>query len=166
MQQALHVDTSGQVNQVAGRPSPLLEERKAGALAPPRRTVLIVDDEPIMRTVVARMLSRLGFAVMEVNNGVEGVEAIRKRAGAVSCVLCDVVMPGMDGWETLTAMRALAPALPVVMMTGFFASDHVKTEAPPAPHVFLRKPFGLAALRDAVDGALTVCLDELPVGWP
>ena len=92
-------------------------------------TVLLVDDEQMVRNVGERALMRLGFTVLLAKDGVEAVEIFRQHRDEVRCVLCDLTMPRMNGWETLAALRKLAPGLPVILASGYdkaqvMAGDH------------------------------------------
>jgi PAS domain S-box-containing protein len=80
-------------------------------------TVLVIDDDPASRQLVARMLTKDGFRVVEASNGEEGLRLARAEHPDV--ITLDVLMPGLDGWGVLTALKddpALA-AIPVVMLT-------------------------------------------------
>ena len=63
--------------------------------------------------------------------------------------VCDVTMPRMDGWETLSALRKLAPGLPVVLASGYDKAQVMSGEHPELPGAFLSKPYRLQELRDA-----------------
>ncbi len=117
-------------------------------------TVLLVEDEQTVRKIVATMLTRLGFTVIETRDGMEAVEVFRRRQDEIRCVLCDLTMPRMNGWQTLAALRKLAPGIPVILASGYdeaqvMAGDHAEW-----PQAFLGKPYRLKGLRDAVGRAL------------
>ena len=65
--------------------------------------MLLVEDEEMVREMTAAMLTHLGFTVLEAKDGVEAVEVFRQHRNEIRCVLSDLTMPRMDGWETLTA---------------------------------------------------------------
>ncbi len=77
--------------------------------------VLVADDEPAIRRALRPPLIELGFQVAEVSRGEEALQALR--AGVYDAVLLDINMPGLGGIETLRRMRALAPKLPILMLT-------------------------------------------------
>ena len=117
-------------------------------------TLLLVEDEQMVRKIVASMLTRLGFTVIEARDGVEAEEIFRRRRDEIRCVLCDLSMPRMNGWQTLAALRKLAPGIPVVLASGYdeaqvMAGDHAEW-----PQAFLGKPYRLKGLRDAIGRAL------------
>ncbi len=113
--------------------------------------VLVVDDEELVRTVSRLMLERLGYAVVAAGCGAEAVECLRGRAGPpIAVALIDMTMPGLSGVETMHALRAVDPGLPVVLTSGFGEQDGLGTSGPDGPSGFLQKPFQIPALRDAL----------------
>lgn len=118
-------------------------------------TVLLVDDEQGVRKTAKTMLSRLGFKVLEAKDGIEAVDVFRRHKDIIRYVLCDLTMPRMDGWETLAALRKLAPAIPVILSSGFDEAQVMISDHPEKPQAFLGKPYRIAALRDAIRYALS-----------
>jgi len=117
-------------------------------------TVLVVDDEEMVREMAEAMLMRLGFTVLTAKDGVEAVQVFRQRHDEIRFVLCDLTMPHMNGWETLTALRKLAPDIPVLLASGYdktqvMAGDHTEW-----PQAFLGKPYKYQGLKDAIGQAL------------
>jgi CheY-like chemotaxis protein len=117
-------------------------------------TVLLIEDEQTVRKIVGTMLTRLGFTVLEAADGPEAVEVFRRHQDEVRCVLCDLTMPRMNGWQTLAALRKVAPGIPVILASGYdeaqvMAGDHTEW-----PQAFLGKPYRLKGLRDAIGRAL------------
>jgi CheY-like chemotaxis protein len=117
-------------------------------------TVLLVDDEPMVRKVGEGALMSLGFAVLLAKDGVEAVEIFRQHRDEIRCVLCDLTMPRMNGWETLDALRELAPGLPVILASGYDEAHVMAGDHPELPQALLSKPYPLQALRDAISCAL------------
>jgi two-component system cell cycle sensor histidine kinase/response regulator CckA len=117
-------------------------------------TVLLVDDEEMVREMAAAMLARLGFTVLEAKDGVEAVEVFRQRQDEIRCVLSDLTMPRMNGWETLTALRNIVPDLPVILASGYNEAQVMAGDHPQLPQVFLGKPYNLKGLSDAMSQAL------------
>ena len=103
-------------------------------------TVLVVEDDEDLRETLALTLKVFDFPVLTVEDGVAALELFRQRRDEIGCVLCDVVMPRMNGWETLTALRQLAPDLPVILLSGYSEAETMAGDHPEQPQAFLRKP--------------------------
>jgi CheY-like chemotaxis protein len=117
-------------------------------------TVLVVEDEPMVRKTVTLALKRLGFTVLAAEDGVEGVKVFQQHQDEIRCVLCDLTMPRMNGWETLTALRKLAPGLPVILASGYSEAQVMEGHHPELPQAFLSKPYEQKALINAISQVL------------
>jgi two-component system, cell cycle sensor histidine kinase and response regulator CckA len=110
--------------------------------------VLVVEDEPLVRSVAARALKRIGFEVIEASDGVEALQRFREHRARIRWVFCDVVMPRMDGWETLDALRAMDPGLPVVLTSGFDEGRGLSRPNGNVAQAFVPKPWTLTELEE------------------
>src|SRR5688572_27876927 len=81
-------------------------------------TILIVDDEPAVRLVVARLLQEWQFETVEAENGVVALNVAKNLPAALSMVITDLCMPYMDGYEFAHAFRLRYPQVPILFMTG------------------------------------------------
>ncbi len=117
------------------------------AEAEPREsaTVLIVEDDPLVRTMARRSLAEAGFGVLEAANGREAL-ALIKEHGSVEAVLTDVAMPEIGGQELAQRLSELHPDLPVIFMSGYTDDDLTRRGLLEAGIPFLEKPFSPAAL--------------------
>jgi PAS domain S-box-containing protein len=113
-------------------------------------TVLLVEDEEPVRKMVTTMLKRLGFTVLEARNGLEAVDVFRRQKDEIRFVLCDLTMPQMNGWETLSALRDLAPGLPIILASGHDEGQVMAANYPDQPDAFLHKPFSRKELADTI----------------
>ena len=118
-----------------------------------RGLALIVDDEPAIRKVVGMMLRRLGFEVLAAEDGIEALDVLSTVVDEAVLVLLDYSMPRMGGPQTLTAIRAAWPDLPVIMCSGYDASDLEKAEITKAS-AYLQKPIRFGDLAEALDAVL------------
>ncbi|MCX6928226.1 MAG: ATP-binding protein, partial [Verrucomicrobia bacterium] len=116
-----------------------------------RGTVLVIEDELALRTTVTRALQRAGFTVLAAVDGVAGVELFERHRDEILCVLCDLSMPRMDGWETLAALRQLAPGLPFILSSGYDDARVLEGHHPELPQAFLHKPYAIEALINAIN---------------
>jgi signal transduction histidine kinase/ActR/RegA family two-component response regulator len=119
------------------------------------KTVLLVDDEEIVRKMAAAMLKRIGFKVIEAKDGVEAVDVFRQHQSSINIVLCDLTMPRMDGWETLAALHELEPAVPIVLASGYDEAQVMQGNHTKRPRAFLHKPYQLSELKAALTLALS-----------
>ncbi len=87
-----------------------------GSVSPERRRVLVVDDDPRVLRAIGRLVSSLGFATVEVGSGCAALDVVA--GGGVAAVISDVRMPEMTGVELAERLRAVAPTLPMLLMTG------------------------------------------------
>ena len=144
-----------------GAAAPALPEpRKEAASWAGGGEVLVVEDEDAVRLVVERALSRAGYQVTSASDGDEGLEQVRARAegggGAMfDLVVSDVVMPAMDGPAMARAIRAIAPAMPVLFMSGY-AEEQLRREIDIAHVHFVAKPFSVAQIAGKVAEVLAL----------
>ena len=82
-------------------------------------TILVIEDEPMVRDVVGRILERRGCSVSMAVNGVEGLESIADLGDTLDLVLLDLSMPVMTGEDVLEQLSVTRPELPVVVFTGY-----------------------------------------------
>jgi CheY-like chemotaxis protein len=104
-------------------------------------TVLVVDDDPFLQEVVAMMIESIGFATLVAGDGGEGVKLVEKHREEILLVLCDLNMPGMNGWQTLSAIRTMAPELPVVLTSGHAIDEAMCRKYPFQPWAIMNKPY-------------------------
>jgi CheY-like chemotaxis protein len=104
-------------------------------------TVLLVDDEPEVRDVVAEMLTRRGYAVVAASDGHEAVHAAADAERTVDLVLSDLVMRGLTGRETAERIRTLHPEAKVLYMSGYSDDRDAVAGAVQPGTGFIQKPF-------------------------
>jgi PAS domain S-box-containing protein len=121
--------------------------------------VLLVEDEAMLRTMAQTMLKMLGFEVITAADGVEAVEVFREHRDRVQCVLLDLTMPRMDGWETLAAIRKFRPNLPVILASGYNEAQVMAGYHQERPQAFLHKPYRKAELLEALEAVLQQPID-------
>jgi PAS domain S-box-containing protein len=109
-------------------------------------TVLIVEDEPAMREVTHRILSRAGYNVMTAANGREAIEIVTHYPGDIDVLLTDVIMPQMPGKEAAERIRALRPGIKVLFMSGYTQGLLDTQGVVEAGINLLEKPFTEASL--------------------
>jgi two-component system cell cycle sensor histidine kinase/response regulator CckA len=118
-------------------------------------TILLVEDEEGLRSLNARGLRSRGYSVIEASNGIEAMEALEQRNGAVDLVVSDVVMPEMDGPTLLKTMRGRNPDLKIIFVSGYAEDAFEKSLPENQQFAFLPKPFTLSQLVAAVKETMT-----------
>jgi two-component system, cell cycle sensor histidine kinase and response regulator CckA len=114
--------------------------------------VLLVEDEPQVRLQARRLLERYGHSVLEAKDGAEGLLLFQTQQGAIDVIVSDVVMPVLGGVEMVGRMRAVAPEVPVVFVSGFTAQDR---DLPlDARTAFVPKPYSMASLCGAIEAVV------------
>ena len=117
---------------------------------PPQGSVLLVEDDPAVRRVAVRALSRAGIRVLEAASAVAALSLYDECEGRIALLVTDVVMPGMSGRALADAIRARSAAVPILYLSGY-ASDLLDAEelARPGAH-FMAKPFTMTSLAGRV----------------
>ena len=113
-------------------------------------SILIVDDEPVIRDLCARVLT--GFDIFEAGGGDEALAIFERERPDV--VLADIMMPRMSGIDLLKAIKDQAPNQVVVLMTGFAEKDIILQALKNGADEFINKPLNLLQLRTAIDSVL------------
>ena len=115
-------------------------------------TVLLVEDEAMVRAVAERALTRHGYKVISANDGEQGLELLADGA-EVDLLITDVVMPVMDGPTMVRAARATRPELPILFMSGY-AEEQLRRSIDIERVHFIAKPFSVQQLAEAARDAL------------
>jgi len=110
-------------------------------------------DDAEIRAFVSSILST-EYRVLEATNGQDALALITARHGEVDLILSDMVMPGMGGAELATRVRAFAPALPVLLMTGYTEEALARNGDRPLDQEIIEKPFTLQIVLEKVRTAL------------
>jgi signal transduction histidine kinase/HAMP domain-containing protein/AmiR/NasT family two-component response regulator len=111
-------------------------------------TVLVVDDEEVLRRISRRTLELAGLKVIDAPDGAEGLARFKEFADVISLVVLDITMPGMGGIELLGEIRKLKPDLPAIIASGYDRADDLSSTTPDHWTRFLQKPFGIHTLRE------------------
>jgi DNA-binding NtrC family response regulator len=122
--------------------------------------VLVVDDDPDLRSTVAEFLNMEGFEVAEAENGLEALLKV-KRLRPHGVVL-DIMMPRLGGLQALQRIRAFDPAITVVVISGVGDADLQRQAALAGASAWLMKPFALSDIAAALRGQVPPAREELP----
>lgn len=115
-------------------------------------TILVAEDEPLVRMIAVEVLRDAGYQVLEANDGVEALEILE--ASEVGLLISDIQMPRMNGYQLVEAALARWPDLKVVLVTGY-ARETVPTAVASASLYTVQKPFDI----DRLPGLVARLLD-------
>jgi|GEM_PF-3108088 len=113
-------------------------------------TILLVDDEEIIRLTATRMLEGLGYTVMSAENGRQGVDLFRSRAHEIDLVILDMIMPEMGGREAFRHIKAMRPDARIILSSGFSKEEDLQAMKEDGLNGFIRKPFRLAEISQMI----------------
>jgi PAS domain S-box-containing protein len=129
------------------------EPRGAAALEADGRSILLVDDEVGLRSLMAEALRDAGCRVLEAGSGPDGLEMIQSRV-KIDLLLTDIGLPGLNGRQLADAMQQIRPGIPILLITGYAGTALDEAEIAPGMEVML-KPFGLDVLCRRVGALLS-----------
>ena len=116
-------------------------------------SILVVDDEPIQRDISHKILTKLGYTVHTADSGESAVDYLKDHS--VDLVLLDMLMdPGMNGYQTYKAINLLFPGQKAIIASGFSESNDVKATLELGANLFIKKPYSIAHLGQAVKQVL------------
>ncbi len=108
-------------------------------------TILLVEDEAFVRTATAEVLESAGYRLMIAGSAAEALEAYRRCSWPVDLLLCDIVMPGMNGHELATELETFYPRARVLLMSGY-SEQLAWCESSACGRQYLAKPFSIPML--------------------
>lgn len=127
----------------------------AGRPRKEQETILLVDDEDMVRNVAATLLDKLGYRVLHASDGIEGLEVYGEHEEEIDLVLLDLSMPRMSGRETFSRLRETYGDVPVLICSGYLVDlNEFAGECGACPDGFVQKPYRLEDMSDAVKATL------------
>lgn len=120
-------------------------------------TILVIDDEEVIRNMAKELLNSLGYLVILAKNGQEGVTVYEKRHNEIDAVILDVVMPIMSGRDCFNALKLINPEIKTIISSGFSRNDRIDEFKQAGADYFLAKPYDQKALAEALHKLLYTC---------
>lgn len=136
----IHLPTTDRLPEPAHQPQPAI---RAG-----KETILLVDDEPQIPTLGARLLETMGYDVLAANSGEAALELLGTSGPRISLAILDLTMPGMGGTATFETLRERQPGLPVLIASGFSVDGQAQELLARGRAAFIPKPYGVQALSE------------------
>jgi two-component system, cell cycle sensor histidine kinase and response regulator CckA len=147
-------------------PEILQEADQLGELPVPRpaergrETVLVVEDERVVRALMVRSLTGLGYRCVEAADAGEALRVLEREEGQLDLIITDVVMPGISGGDLGSRLAEQYPTLPVLYTSGFADDDVIRRGLLHASRPFLQKPFTPADMARKVREVLDATSDR------
>lgn len=104
-------------------------------------TILVIDDEPVVRSVAKQSLERAGFDVVTASNGSEGIATFSSNRERIRLILLDLTMPGLSGEESFQILRTIKPDVPVVLSSGYEEQEVSRRFEGQGLEGFVQKPY-------------------------
>ena len=126
---------------------------KEATIVPPMqgsKGILLVEDEDMVRDMAEQTLKHLGYSVIASSGGTEALELFNRHHDEIDCVITDLSMPDMDGWETIAALRQVERNIQIILVSGYDEVDVMSGGQSERPQVFLHKPYKKADLKAAL----------------
>jgi two-component system, cell cycle sensor histidine kinase and response regulator CckA len=119
-------------------------------------TILVVDDEKVVRILIRRQLEAVGYPVLDAPGGREAIQLILDQGAPIGLLITDVLMPFMNGRDLATRVSIIRPDLKVLFISAYSADILSGFRVGPPGAEFLRKPFKHGELPQRVDRLLSV----------
>jgi len=119
-----------------------------------RPTVLVAEDEAMVRTVIVQMLRKLGYNVLSANDGDDAIEVFNQHAEEIKLVIFDMTMPTMSGEELFINLKQLSPQVKTLLTSGHHEQDMIDSLKNKGLSGFLPKPFNMAEMQGILSDIL------------
>jgi CheY-like chemotaxis protein len=113
-------------------------------------TILVVDDEPEILSLLKEMIVRMGFNVLTAVSGHNALDIFRQGKDEIRAVILDIQMPDMDGKKVFEEMKQLEPDVKVLISSGYDQKSAFSELGSGEPDGFIQKPYGFTALRKKI----------------
>ncbi len=133
---------------------PTAPSRARPRTKPSGATILVVEDEPLVRELTTQLLAEAGYRVLEASRAAQALTVFEANAAQIGLVLSDVVLPDMSGPLLIKRLAEQAPGLGAILMSGYAPMAQADARAPAPYQHFLAKPFGSEELLAAVQSSL------------
>lgn len=124
------------------------EKKQSHRESSKNQTILVVDDEELIRILTESFLEQLGYQVLLADCGEQAITIFKAHQDRIQLVLSDITMPGIDGIETAKQLRAIDPELKLIISSGYSSE---KSDTLPDRTVFLAKPYSISDLEKAIN---------------
>jgi two-component system cell cycle sensor histidine kinase/response regulator CckA len=113
-----------------------------------RKTILVIDDEEMIREIAHDMLTHLGYNIITAGDGEEAVEVFKKQHQTIDLVLVDLIMPKMNGIICFQRMKEINQEVPIVVASGIVEVSKKKSVMEMGARGYLEKPYSIKSLKE------------------
>jgi CheY-like chemotaxis protein len=125
-------------------------EATAPEMVPGTGTILLVDDEPLIRESISKALSLFGHKVLTAEDGQKAIDIYRANRGEIKVVILDMVMTGMNGAKVFGCLKEVDPAVKVILSSGYGLNDDLSKIMARGCKAFVQKPFDVKELSQTI----------------
>ena len=130
------------------------ETGTVGPIAPKDKTILIIDDEDMIRVLASELLGELGYKSVLADGGTEGLNILKQRHEEIDCVLLDFTMPEITGEKVFFIINEIYPDMKVIMGSGFIGQETMERLQASGLKYFLDKPYNMSQLKAIMERVL------------
>ncbi|ERP39054.1 hybrid sensor histidine kinase/response regulator [Chitinivibrio alkaliphilus] len=123
-------------------------------------TILLIDDEEVVRITTASLLKNLGYTVYSAASGEEGLSLFHRQKNTIDLVILDMMMPRMGGEETFYALRKISQKTPIIIASGFAHEDEIERLHQNGVNGFIYKPFRTSELAEILQREITISQNQ------
>jgi len=135
-------------------PEVVEESQEENATRSGKGTVLVIDDEEIMRSLVKEMLEECGYSLLFAADGEEGLSIYQDNYADIDLILLDMIMPKKSGVETFHAIRQITPDAKIIVTSGFRQDERVEKLLAKGAAGFIQKPYTINKLSEIIYEAI------------
>ncbi len=114
------------------------------------RTILLIDDEEMVVKITERMLQKMGYKILKANSGHEGLKLFQTYRNRIDLIICDMIMPKMDGLELVYRLREIDPCVKVLLSSGSLMDEDEKDVVRRGFDGLIKKPYKMNDLSEKI----------------
>ena len=118
------------------------------------RTILLIDDEEMVIKITEKMLQKMGYKILKANSGHEGLKLFQTYRNRIDLIICDMIMPKMDGLELVYRLREIDPCVKVLLSSGSLIDEDEKDVVRRGFNGLIKKPYKMYDLSEKIERIL------------
>ena len=120
------------------------------------KTILLIDDEEMVVKITEKMLRKMGYQVLKANSGHEGLKLFQTYRTQIDLIICDMIMPKMDGLELVHRLREIDPCVKVLLSSGSLIDEDEKDIVNRGFNGLIKKPYKMNELSEKIENTLQI----------